>query len=250
MWLLRVAPDGSRRAFTQADLGLTSDAWFGNRVFVAADGTVWVDYGARGPDEKVWSGLAAYDGTDWRLVSFDVPVDGEPRWAVGPDDTIWMASLLDPEAGMRGRRRAEHGFWSWSDDGWTYHGSALLWWDALGDDADVHAIELGPDGRVWFDPLTFFDGTALRQILLPSSESNQQPILSRYGFDASGTSWLIVLDAVTPEELGCPERRECRGASDGLYAITPEALGTATVVGQRDQSDGADAADSQDDGGG
>jgi hypothetical protein len=211
--VMRVAPNGSQVVFTGDDLGLPPEADFGEWIAVSDDGTVWTDYYRGTYGGSPWAGLAAYDGVTWTLVDGPAGSEGRPIKAVAPDGTVWLGHIDGSQLTLT----------SWDGEDWTEHRVVRVWPDQ-GEDV---SIRFRPDGTVWLDALTFFDGARLRQLEMPASPSNQQPVLRRYAFAPDGSIWAIVIDGTTPEELDCPSWGECRGVTDGLYLITPEAMATA-----------------------
>jgi hypothetical protein len=215
---VRVDPaDGTRQIVTRDDLGLGPDNYFGWNIVLSEDGTVWTDIWDLPSDSSlppVFAGLATYDGDGWTLFeSSDASVARIERLAVAPDGNVWVVGVT-PEVLDSGGLIA----WAWDGETWAEVGS-------LGTDPGGLDVHFAPDGTVWFDPLTYFDGTMIRHLEVPASGSSTSPRIGSFSYAPDGAVWTVVVDMRTPEELGCQANpRVCQGVPDGLYVITPEAV--------------------------
>jgi hypothetical protein len=212
-WMIvRVTADGTPQGFSRVDIGLGDDVGLDDdglsgEFFAFGDGgTVWA---ALFEDDGAFVGLAAYDGEQWSFIESE-PLPGDrvhQQLAVAPDGTVWI---------VWDTGRGELTGVSWDGESWGTFGPVSSVW--AGPD-----IGFAPDGRVWFDPVTFVDGRSLRQLQIPASASNDDPRIQTFSYAPDASIWMTVVDMRTPKELGCQQNPDvCDGATDGLYVITPE----------------------------
>jgi hypothetical protein len=221
--IMRIEPgDRSRRFFTHEDLGLESDAGFGWAFARGDDEVVWTDtYDANprttGESDAVFTGLASYDGERWATVEIDGAVPGfAEKMAVAPDGTVWVV-LRDLE-GAGGLTVAR-----WDGATWDTYGSVDDHRSASGN-SEIH---FAPDGTVWFGATTFYDGSDLRRVEIPTAVTDGELRVGPHAFGPDGSVWVVVIDMRDPKSLGCEvEPRLCEGVA-ALYVITPEAMAVA-----------------------
>jgi hypothetical protein len=214
-WVTRLDIDGEERAFTAEDVGLAEagdQADIGN-VQIAGDGTVWVT-GDDGTKER----FATYGGETWALVPEPPGMQRRGVLAVDPDGVVWLSHATYQEDGPE-----VSGFSRWLDGSWT-----TTSFEPTAARDSGWGLTFDPDGIPWIGSLTWFDGTRLRHVQVPSSDANRKLNVRSVAHAPDGSIWIVVENPVPPKQLPCPKSTDgpvnCQGQTDGLYVITPEAV--------------------------
>jgi hypothetical protein len=213
------ATDPSERLFTHDDLSLDADAGFGLTFALGDDGILWTDtydtnYLTTG--DAMFTGLASYDGERWATVEMDDPVPGYAvDLAVAPGDgTVWV--MLREDASRMTAVK-------WDGTTWDTYGPV----DAHLQGRTSGGMHFAPDGTAWLGATTFYDGSDLRTVELPTTVTDGELRVGKYAFGPDGSVWVVLIDMRDPKSLGCEVQPDvCEGIA-GLYVITPEAVAAA-----------------------
>ena len=218
--LARFGADGQgiEHSIDGANFGLHPESRIGEQSLTTEAGVVVATVRDIG-----FSGLASGFGDSWSFIPYQgdelAPLSRQETLDIAPDGTLWVTNLGTSELTVA----------SWDGQTWRSYGPVPVDAPVRADDtraiAGVQPIFLD-DGRVWFSPLAFLDGSQLHAVDLFGVIPTEAPSVESLVIGPDGSAWAVISDR---------RQRDAEGSVDsGLYVIRPDEL---TYADQKTQAD-------------